>query len=146
KCRPHRYRSNSFPPLESLIVDVQFPAIQPGFQGIEIELDVPGNGMTRRQIFGFDLGAATGAIELDHPHPQGIGSKGVLPVNDWRVDFAGITIIEQQSLLVVVTRRAQSLAAAVADPHFAVELEVEVFSNTDASITVACHADLPPAV
>ena len=61
----------------TLVLEQKLTARQAMFQDIQINFDVPSNGMSGREAFGLNLRAAAWTIEFDDPHLQGVRRKAV---------------------------------------------------------------------
>ena len=108
----YRQSSHGIPHLLRLCCcDSELPRFLPApLQIIQVEFDVMGWRMAGREIFGFDLGGAVGAVVFENPAPlriRGEGEAVAFRVEHWPMDFAGIAIVNQQSALVVLARGAQ---------------------------------------
>ena len=87
--------------------------------------------MARRQIFGFDLRAASGAIKFDDAHPERVGRETERAGHYGWMDFARIAVVEEAALLIIFAGRAELAVAAIAEPLLVVEFKIEIFGDTD---------------
>ena len=92
--------------------------------------------MARREVFGFDLGSAAGAIDLDDSDPLRIGREIEIASDQWRMNFRGIAVVEQAASLIVLARRANDMPAAIAQPNLVLEVQIEVFSDANSALMI----------
>src|SRR5580704_3246271 len=88
--------------------------------------------MAGRKIFGFDLRAAAGTVELDDADPERVGGKIECAGDEGRMNFARVAIVDQAAFFVIFAGGAQGAVAAVAGPLFGVEVQVEIFGDAQA--------------
>src|SRR5277367_6354477 len=94
------------------------------------------------QVFRFDLRAAAGAVEFDNANPKRVRRKTERAGNEWRMNFARVAVVEKAAAFVVFARRADRVAAAIAEPLLAVEIEVQIFGDAEAVCLVRRHLHL----
>ena len=70
-----------------------------GLQRIEVELDVVGQRMARREVLDLEQHRAARAVELDDLAPLGIGRETVLALDHGRVDLRGSRCAIRQPFL-----------------------------------------------
>src|ERR1700730_8268866 len=97
------------------------------------------NRMSGREIFGFDLCAATWTVEFNDANPVRIGREVKVPGNNGWVDLPRIAIVEQAAFLVGLARSPNDIGATIAQPSFAVEVEIEILRDPDASLLFRIH-------
>jgi len=122
-----------------LILEDEFSALEPLSQRVEIDFDVVGNRVAGRQVLGFNLGATSGTVEFDDPHPQWIGRETEITLDDREMHLSWVSIVQQATSLVVLSRRAQNAVAAIAKPLLPIQIEIEILSNPNAPIASCVH-------
>src|SRR5437899_4292909 len=72
----------------------ELAAGQAGLQPVDVELDVDGDRMARWQVLRLHLGAAARAVELEDPHPVGVGREREGALDERRVDLPGVALMD----------------------------------------------------
>jgi hypothetical protein len=91
-------------------------------QRLDVDLHVPRQRMAGRQVLGFHQGGAFGTVEFDEHDPVGIEREvEFLARTERKMDLPRISRPDGASLLVGFMRRAETVAAAIADPPLARE-------------------------
>src|SRR5271156_435721 len=114
------------------LADDQIAGGQASLQTVDIDFDIHGDWVPRRQVFGLHLSPATRAIELKDAHPIGIRREGVFPFHDAWMDFGRVSFGDETAALVVLASRDQIMPAAVAVPLIVIEIEIEVLGKANA--------------
>src|SRR5215213_7203136 len=118
---PRQCRSPSSHYLQlAVFVDSDLAVGEPGFQGIHVDLGVPCQRMTGREVLTLDLTAASGAVELQDADPLAVRRERVLTlsVESGRVNLLRVALADEQSPLVVLSQRAEVTRTVVAVPAF----------------------------
>src|SRR6266567_1121238 len=110
---------NDQPPFPHLDLACREPLLQP----VDVDGDIGGDRMPRRQVLRLHLSAARRAVELQDADPLGIGGEGVVALDQRRVDLPGVAVV-------LLARGGQRRVAAVAAPHLLVQIQVEVLGET----------------
>ena len=74
---------------------------------VEINFDVARDGMAWREIFGFDLGAAAGAIKFHDADPERVGGETERAGDYWWMDFARVAIVDEAAFFIIFAGGAE---------------------------------------
>src|SRR5580692_2971666 len=110
-------------PLDA-VADYEFAFLQACFQTVYVNFYVVGDGMAGREVFGFDLGAAAGAVEFHDADPERVGGEIECAGDEGRMDFARVALVDQATFFVIFAGGAERAIASVAGPLVVVEIEV----------------------
>src|SRR5215469_8862242 len=91
------------------------------------------DGMPGWEIFRLDLSAATRTIELDDPNPVWIRCEVIIPRDQRRVNLPRVAIVKQAAFFVIIVCWADDMSATITQPSFGIEIEVQVFSDSNPS-------------
>jgi len=103
-------------------------------QCVDVPDHVDGRGVPWRGVFGLDLSSATRAIEFEDSAEEWIRREGVLVflrIEDRRVNFAGISVVNQSALFVIPSGIAHIVLADPAEPALGVEIYCKIFGHGD---------------
>src|SRR6185312_2536243 len=126
--------------VQLAVAHEQIATRQSLLQTVDVDFDVDRNRMAGRQVFRLDLLPTARTVEFQHPHPVGIGRERVFALDDRWVDLRWIAFGDQATALVVFPRGNQLAAATIAPPRVGVEIEIEIFGESDA---IKSHVVLP---
>ncbi len=87
--------------------------------------------MAWREIFGFYLGAAAGAIKFHDADPEWVGSETERAGDYWWMNFAGVAIVDEAAFFIIFAGGAEIAIAAIAEPFFLVDVDVEIFGDAN---------------
>src|SRR5204863_8947976 len=107
---------------QAAVLDPDLTTGQAGLQPVDVELDVDGDRVAGREVLGLHLGAAARAVELEDPHPVGVGRERERPLDQRRMDLPGVAFVDETPLLVGPAGRDELGVAAVAAPRLTVEV------------------------
>jgi hypothetical protein len=111
----------------------------PGFQDVNIDIDLVGHRVAWWQVFIFDQHSATRAIELDQPAIVGIESKTIFfVVRHGRMDFLHVPFRQQATFLVVIARVKYLGITPVATPFLIDKINIQVLGYADFHDFISC--------
>jgi hypothetical protein len=117
-------------------------ALETMLQAFKIEFDVPSDGVTRWQIFGFYLRTTAGTIEFHDAYPKGIRREIELAGDQRRMNFPRIAVVEETSFFVILSCRTEIMPAPLADPTLPCHVQEQILRDANVVICFRCHCSI----